>query len=55
LASVSERPERAANRKKDIRFFAEYWVHDKIRGVRFDGIRSSRGANYMREIHTLNA
>jgi len=26
-------------------------MHDEIGGVGFDGIRSSRGANYMREIH----
>jgi hypothetical protein len=54
LVSVSETPERAANLKNDI-LIAEYWVHDKIRGVRFDGICSSRRANYVREIHTLNA
>jgi hypothetical protein len=54
LASVSETPERTVNLKKDI-LIAEYWVHDKIRGVRFDGIRSSWRANYVREINTLNA
>ena len=53
MVSVSETPERTARLKKDI-LFAEYWVHDKIRGVRFDGTRSSWRANYVREIHTLN-
>jgi hypothetical protein len=55
MASVSGTPERAANLDNDVRLFAEYWVHDKIRRVGFDGICSSWRANYVREIHTLNA
>ena len=54
MAPVSEIPKRAANLKNDI-LIAEYWVHDKIRGIRFDSICGSWRANYVREINTLNA
>jgi len=36
------------------RLFAEYWMHNKIRGVRFNSICGSWSANYVREIHTYS-
>jgi len=38
----------------DVRLFAQYGMHDEIGGVRFDGARSSWGANYMRKVHTYS-